>query len=169
MHHWARVGANPAANCILIGDFESTNRPTVTVEPSGLTFDPATYEVTLGGSVQMRVKLDGTVTGDELGKIGVKPDGAMYEVTGPEGKVLNTRTYVDARGVLHVQKSGLDVGDALTVTAKSPYVNPSGETSEYTATATVTIVAPEPAEYCSVETDPYITYTDTTVEASASE
>ena len=168
LHHWARVGANPAANCILIGDFESTNRPTVTVAPSGLTFEPAAYNVTLGGSVKTFIKLDGTVTGDELGKIGVKPDAATYVVTA-EGKALNTRTYVDARGVLHVQKSGLEVGDELTITATSTYTNPSGETTEYTATATATIVAPEPAEYCSVETDPYIEYTDTTVEASASE
>ena len=170
LHHWARVGANPAANCILFGDFETTERPTVTMTAEGLEFDPATYEVELGGFVQTKLALTGSVEGDELGKIGVEPDAAIYSVSA-EGKQLNTRTYIDERGILHVQKSGLEVGDAITITATSAYINPSGETTEYEATAIATIVAPElpPNKACSVETEPYIEYTDVTDEATASE
>lgn len=170
LHHWARVGANPAANCILIGDFEDTNRPTVTVETSGLAFEPATYEVELGGQVQTHVVLQGTVSEDPTGKVAVEPDSALYELA-CEGKALNSRTYVDERGILHVQRSGLEVGDVITITGTSTYVNPSGETAEYTATATATVIAPagQPQKECSVETDPYITYTDETDVVTASE
>lgn len=170
LHHWARVGANPAANCILIGDFEDTNRPTVTVETSGLAFEPATYEVELGGQVQTHVVLQGTVSNDPTGKVAVEPDSALYELV-CEGKQLNSRTYVDERGILHVQKGGLEVGDVITITGTSTYTNPSGETTEYTATATATIIAPaeQPQKACSVETDPYITYTDETDVVTASE
>ena len=52
---------------------------------------------------------------------------------------LNSRTYVDEYGILHVQKSGLSTGTVITVTAKSAYINPSGSTTEYTASADITL------------------------------
>ena len=102
----------------------------------------------------------------------------MYEVAASRtvenqtaAVALNSRTYVDNYGILHVQKSGIETGDVITVTAKAVYVNPSGSTSAYTDTATVTIVAPtgHGAKECAVASDPFITYTDETVEATASE
>ena len=69
---------------------------------------------------------------------------ASREVEGETVAVpLNSHTYVDSYGVLHAQKTGLEVGDVITVTAKSAYINPSGSTTTFTATATVTIVASE--------------------------
>ena len=48
------------------------------------------------------------------------------------------RTRVDEYGVLHIAKN-LETGDVITVTATSTYVNPSGNTSTLTDTATVTV------------------------------
>ena len=67
--------------------------------------------------------------------------------------------------------SKYNVGDVITVTATSTWVNPSGDTSSFSDTATATIIAPvaQGAKECAVSTDPYITYTDETEEATASE
>ena len=172
------IGCNPAANCVLFTTDAQTTVPTVTMATTGLAFNPNTYQVAPGDTVKLNIELRGSVTGGD-GKIAVEPDAAIYTVgavrTGEdnstEAVALNSRTYVDAAGILHTQKTGLEVGDVITVTATSAYTNPSGQTPVYTAAATVTVVAPEAqgAKECSVETDPYITYTDETVEATASE
>lgn len=175
-YYWANgmIGFNPAANCVLFTTEEATTIPTITVTPTGLSFDPATVNVPIGGEVQLNLDLTGTVAGDGSGKIGVEPDSALFEVSGMrngDAITLNSRTYVDNYGRLHVQRSGIEVGDVLTVTAKSSYVNPSGTTTEYTATctATVTAASTHTAKECPVASDPYIEYTDTTDEATASE
>lgn len=178
LHHAQMVGCNPAANCVLFTTDAATVIPTVTVAPSGLTFSPDTYTAEVGGTVQLSIDLAGTVTGDASGKIAVEPDAAFYTVAASRGSgdnavavALNSRTYVDDACKLHVQKSGLAANDVLTVTATSVYVNPSGATTTYTDTATVTLTAPtaQGAKECAVETDPYITYTDETVSVTASE
>lgn len=48
------------------------------------------------------------------------------------------RTRVDEYGILHVART-LEAGDVITVTATSTYINPSGDTTEYTATGTYTV------------------------------
>lgn len=174
LHHAQMVGCNPAANCVLFTTDNQTVIPTVTVAPSGLTFSPDTYTAEVGGTVQLSIDLAGTVTGDASGKIAVEPDAATFTVAAArsgDAVALNSRTYVDERNILHVQKTGLQAGDVLTVVATSVYVNPSGSTTAYTDTATVTLTAPtaQGAKECAVETDPYITYTDETEEVTASE
>jgi len=174
----AAVGCNPAAPVCMFTTEEATAIPTVTMATTGMAFNPATYQVAPGETVKLNIELNGSVTGGD-GKIAVEPDAAIYTVgavrTGEgnstEAVALNSRTYVDAAGILHTQKTGLEVGDVITVTATSVYTNPSGQTPTYTATATVTVVAPtaQGAKECAVETDPYITYTDETTEATASE
>ena len=108
--------------------------------------------------------------------IAVEPDSATFEVSATnadadEAVALNTRTYVDAYGVLHVQKTGLTEGDRITVTAKSTYVNPSGATQDYTASTTLTVTAATSAgaKECAVAQKPFIEYTDTTEPVTASE
>lgn len=174
LHHAQMVGCNPAANCVLFTTDTATVIPTVSVTPSGLTFSPDTYTAEIGGTVQLSIDLAGTVTGDASGKIAVEPDAASYTVAAARSGnavALNSRTYVDEHNILHVQKTGLQAGDVLTVTATSVYINPSGATTAYTDTATVTLTAPtaQGAKECAVETDPYITYTDETTEVTASE
>lgn len=182
-YYWANgmIGFNPAANCVLFTTEEGTVIPTITVTPSGLSFVDDSVNVPAGGKVQLAVNLTGTITqggNSYTGVISVEPDSALFEVAASrtvENKTvpvaLNSRTYVDAYGVLHVQKSGLEIGDVITVTATSTYVNPSGATTAFTDTATATIVAAtaQGAKECPVSTDPFITYTDETAEATASE
>lgn len=182
-YYWANalIGVNPAANCVLFTTEDATVIPTITVTPSGLSFVDDTVDIEAGGTVQLKVQLTGTTTeGGETytGVIAVEPDAAMFSVAASrtvEGETepvaLNSRTYVDSYGVLHVQKSGLQIGDEITITATSVYVNPSGATSTFSDTATATVIASvaQGAKECPVSTDPYITYTDTTEEATASE
>lgn len=145
LHHQAAVGANPAANAILFTTDAGTNVPTITVETSGFAFNPDTLNVSLAvGSVQLNPVLSGTVTGDDTDLIGVEPDSCIYTVTATrDGSAipLNSKTRVDRRNILWLQKTGLEVDDVITVTGVSTYVNPSGETTVYTDTATVTVVA----------------------------
>lgn len=162
-YYWANglIGFNPAANCVLFTTETGTVIPTITVAPTGMSFAEPAVNVEAGGEVQLHVNLEGTVTGNNPdGIIAVEPDAALFEVS--SSKSLNTATYVDSYGVLHVQKSGLAAGDTITVTAKSAYINPSGTTSTFTATATATIVAAAGAgaKESKVDTDPYIVYTD---------
>ena len=144
LHHWAMVGANPAANCILFTTDEGTSIPTVTVTPSSFAFSPDTGTVAPGGELQLHYSLLGSVSNDSLGLIGVEPDSATFEVAASrsgDAIPLNTRTYVDERGVLHVQKTGLEADDVITVTATAAYVDPSGiVTSTFTDTFTATVV-----------------------------
>ena len=132
------------ANIVLLGEFDDTVIPNVTVAPSGLTITPEADEVEIGGKVGIRAMLDGSVTatpeGANAGCVCIKPDSVTWEVEAPEGTTLNRGTYVDRFGVLHVQKTNIEAGTALTVTATSTYINPSGETDEYTATATITVI-----------------------------
>lgn len=162
-YYWANgmIGFNPAANCVLFTTDTGTVIPAITVTPSGMSFEEDAVNVAPGGEVQLKLNLTGTITGDNPdGIIAVEPDAALFSVA--SSKSLNSRTYVDAHGVLHVQKQGLAAGDTITVTAKSAYINPSGTTSTFTATATATIVAAtdKPAKESKVDTDPYIVYTD---------
>ena len=149
-YYWANamIGVNPAANCVLFTTEEGTGVDTITMTPSGMSFSPNSGNVAPGGEIQLKLNLTGTVTGDTLDLVGVEPDAGLFAVAGTHTNedtstspiALNSKTYVDNYGVLHVQKTGLVAGDTLTVTAKSVYVNPSGSTSTYTATFTATIV-----------------------------
>ena len=188
-YYWANalIGVNPAANCCLFTTEDATVIPTITMTPTALAFVDDDVEVEIGGKVQLAVNLTGTTKvgeNDYTGIIAVEPDSALFEVAATrttegegddpddtEAVPLNSRTYVDAYGILHVQKSGLEVGDVITVTATSTWVNPSGDTSSFSDTAMATIIAPvaQGAKECAVSTDPYITYTDETEEATASE
>ena len=177
-YYWANgmIGFNPAANCVLFTTEEATVTPTVTVQPTGLQFTPNTVNVPLGGSVQLHVNLTGNVTGEgnDRGLIAVEPDAALFSVSAMRSNqavALNSRTFVDSYGVLHLQKSGIEEGDVITVSAKSAYINPSGETTVFDATCTATVVEPvnHGAKECSVAEKPFIEYTDETEEATASE
>lgn len=142
------IGCNPVANCVLFTTDANTVIPTVTVTPSGIAFTPDTGSVAPGGTLQLKLALSGSVSGDPEGLIGVEPDAALFSVacartnadTTVSAVPLNSRTYVDEYGVLHVQKTGLETGDVITVTAKAAYINPSGSTSNYTDTFAATII-----------------------------
>lgn len=152
LHHQSIIAANPAALVCVFTTDEATTIPTVTVERTGLAFDPATAEVVPGGAVKLSLALQGSVS-PATPPIAVEPDAAAFEVS-CDGKQLNTRTYVDHYGVLHVQKSGIEAGDVITVTAA--YV----DDSEMTAECTVTVIAPEDkgAKESNTESAPFTTW-----------
>ena len=146
-YYWANalIGVNPAANCVLFTTDANTAIPTVTMTPTGLEFAESELECEIGGTVQLALNLVGSVS-DPESVISVEPNAGLFEVSASrtaEGETvpvaLNTRTYVDNYGVLHLQKTGLETDDVITVTAKSAYINPSGATTVFTATTTVTV------------------------------
>lgn len=151
LNHWGIYSVSPFVPAILFTTGEGTATPTFTQDVTGLTVTPEVAEAEAGDSVQLTVKLTGTITPESPdGTILVRPNSALFTVkaertTGSGGDAktesvpLNARTRVDQYGVLHIQKSGLKTGDVLTVTAVSTYVNPSGDTTEQKGTATVTI------------------------------
>lgn len=179
-YYWANalIGVNPAANCVLFTTDENTVIPTITMSITGATLEPVdgVDTVEIGSIKPLKFALTGSVANGTGSPIAVEPDSATFTVSATnadadEAVSLNTRTYVDAYGVLHVQKTGLTAGDIITVTAKSTYVNPSGATTDYTATATLTVTAATVAgaKECAVAQNPFIEYTDTTEPATASE
>lgn len=167
------IGVNPAANCVLFSTNAGTNVPTVTMSLTGAAFSPDSGTVEIGGELPLKFALVGSVSGGD-GKIAVEPDSATYEVSAARSGSdipLNSRTYVDSYGILHVQKTGLAANDVITITGTATYTNPSGSTSTYTDDFAATVVAPaaQGAKECPVETKPYIEYTDETEVATASE
>lgn len=147
LNHWGVYSVSPFVPAILFTTGEGTQTRTVTQKVTGLSVTPEETTVEPGKSVRLTVKLEGTVTpASPDGSVLVAPDAATYTVkasrTSGEATTpveLNSRTRVDNYGVLHVQKGGLTKGDSITVTATSTYRNPSGATTPYTATATVTV------------------------------
>lgn len=152
-HLWMTLGTNPFVPAICFTTDEGTATGTVTMSTTGLAVSAASDTVAPGGTVQLTSTLNGTLepTDAHGAPFEIAPDAVLWTVTAQhdasadkdgsqlEPFDLNTRTYVDRHNVLHVQKSGLETGDVLTLTAVSTYVNPSGATTPLTATATVKI------------------------------
>lgn len=144
-YYWANamIGVNPAANCVLFSTDSNTVTPTITMAPSSFAFSPDSATVNPGDVIQLHYNLAGTVTGDSKDIIGVEPDSAFFTCAAVSALsapvALNSKTYVDNYGKLHIQKSGLTTGDVITVTAVATYVNPSGSTSTYTDDFVATI------------------------------
>ena len=144
-YYWANgmIGVNPAANCVLFTTEAGTTIPTVTMSTSGFAFSPDAATVNPGDEIQLHYALAGSVSNDSTGLIGVEPDSATFSIAAVDSDshavALNSRTYVDNYGVLHIQKTGLSSGDVITVTATATYINPSGSTSTYTDDFVATI------------------------------
>lgn len=139
--------ASPLANIVLLGDFDSTVIPTVTVAPTSLVLTADETSCARGGMVHIQADLRGTVTGTETGSVKVKPDSVIWSISAAkddEPVALNRATYVDRFGNLHVQKT-IEADTVITVGATSTYINPSGATTEISATA-IEITVTDPTE-----------------------
>lgn len=144
LHHWGIYSVSPFVPAILFTTAEGTTNPVITQTVTGLTIEPATDEALPGENVEFTITLDGSIS--PVGTpIKVAPDAATYEIgimsSAEEDAVpvaIKATTYIDEYGVLHLGKY-LKSGNIITVTATSTYDNPSGETTEYTATATITV------------------------------
>ena len=140
-HHWGVYSVSPFVPAILFTLDAATKVETIEMQPVALNLTADANTVVAGGKVQLRANFAGTITENFAG-ISVKPDSATYKVSAANA-TLNSRTYVDKYGVLHVQKRGIEPGDTITVTATSTYVNPSGATGVYTDTVAIAVVEPQ--------------------------
>lgn len=135
LHHWEVVSCSPAVPAILFTTKAGTDLPTVTHTVTGVSINSDATEVAPGGTADLTVELTGTVSPNGY-NVEVAPDAVTWEVAGAG---LNSRTYVDEYGVLHVQRSGLDSTETITVTGSTVYVNPDGETKTFTANKAFTV------------------------------
>lgn len=146
----AVISASPFVPIVVFSLSESEKIPTVTMTAQTLNLSTSDAHVEPGGTIKITPTLTGTITPNEYhGPVEVAPDSVTYQISairpaGDSGGTakalpLNTRTYVDRQNVLHVQKSGLDNGDEIHLTATSTYLNPEGATTPITASAKVTI------------------------------
>ena len=141
LHHWGIYSVSPFVPAILFTTETGTSIPTVTQTITGVNLTPATATIAAGETVQFDVALTGTLNPATYDNIEVAPNAATFEVTainGDDSVNLNSRTYVDKYNVLHTQKT-LESGTVITVECTATYINPSGATTAYTDTATVTI------------------------------
>ena len=140
LHAQGVYSVNPFVPMVRFTTSEGTEIETVTEKVTGIKVTAQDSTVSAGGETQLTVELQGTISDDDFE---VAPDAATYEVSAATAAgaavQLNARTYVDRLGVLHVQKSGIDAGTVITVKAKAAYVNPSGTTTDYSGTVTVTV------------------------------
>lgn len=140
LHRWGMYSVSPVAPAICYTTDEGTATLVSQQTVTGMTMTPTAQNVSAGDTVQLTITLDGTITNNDDEVFEVRPDAATFVVgvmRGAEG-VTSTRTRVDRNGMLHVADD-LEVGDIITVTATSSYINPSGETTTYTATSTFTV------------------------------
>ena len=147
LHHWETVSCSPAVPAVLFTTDTATTLTTVTQSVTGVNITAGDEPVVPGGEVTLTVELTGTITENEVGAE-VKPDAVTWEVSAAtaasEGEPiqLNSRTYVDRHGVLHIQKSDLEAGNVLNVTGTTVYVNPTGTTTHCTKTVALTVTDP---------------------------
>ena len=147
-YYWQNelLGVNPAANCVLFSTDANTAIPTITMTPSGIEFSPDTGNIEPGGTLDTHIFLRGSLSASSggTGVIGIEPDSATYELSAVDDSnnamSLKSTTYVDAYGILHCQKTGINAGSVITITATASYVNPSGSTSTYTDTFAATVI-----------------------------
>lgn len=141
LHHWQILSASPFAPIVAFGTREVTAGSIVTQTVTGVEITPATATVAPGGTLQLTVDLTGTISPAADG-VAVKPDACTWEISAKRGTAsiaLSARTRIDDANVLHVQKTGLQADDVITIVGTAAYVNPSGATSTYTDTVTVTV------------------------------
>lgn len=175
LFHDQMVGVNPVANCVVYTTDTGTNLPTLTMAITGLSFRNAQngYYGFIGGLTKLYPELAGTRQSDDNAVdatmiIQLEPKACKYELTAMSSSEadatpveLNSRTYVDDEGYLHVQRTGLTDGNVITVKATTIYNNPSGATQEYSAEVEVAIYSlGDYAKENVVDNYPYLTYTE---------
>ena len=145
LHDQMIMSTSPFAPIISFGTAAATVPTVVTMTTSSLTVTPSSNTAKPGDTVQLTTDLTGTVSNDA---IAVLPDSVTWSITAETASsdgdpiTLNTRTYVDNNNILHIQKSGLEAGNVLTLQAFTTYTDPSssaGTVSSIKGACTVTI------------------------------
>lgn len=141
LSHFGVYSVSPFVPAIMFTTKDGTGRSTFTQTVTGVTLEVDRAQAKAGETVQLTSKLTGGLNPSTGSALEVAPNSSTYDVavadSGGFAKV-SARTYVDEYAVLHLAKS-LKTGDVVTVKGTSTYINPSGATTEHTATATVTI------------------------------
>lgn len=156
LHRWGMYSVSPFVPAILFTSGSGTTIPTVTQSLSAITLAADDSTPHAGQKVQLSVTLTGTLTEGSSSYAGdaivLAPKAATYDIgitrsttegTGESAvtttsAVKSVKTYIDEYAVLHIADD-LEVGDVITVTATSAYVNPSGATTALTDDVTLTI------------------------------
>lgn len=156
LHRWGMYSVSPFVPAILFTTGSGTTIPTVTQSLSAITLAADDSTPHAGQKVQLSVTLTGTLTEGSSSYAGdaivLAPKAATYDIgitrstTEGEGEsavtttsaVKSVKTYIDEYAILHIADD-LEVGDVITVTATSAYVNPSGATTALTDDVTLTI------------------------------
>lgn len=138
LNHWGVYSVSPFVPAVLFTTEGPTTLPTFTMGMTGIAL-AKNGDLKPGGTVQLTLTANGTWTSDPAGtpvpdNLEIKPDTASFSIQAEsaagEQLFLNSRTYIDEYGVLHLQKSDVKAGDKITVNARSYYVNPDGKTPE---------------------------------------
>lgn len=143
LHHWGIYGLNPYVPAVLYTTNAATVDPTITENVTGLNITGAATAAA-GDIVPLTFQLTGSVTPNDT-PIELKPESVTANVTLTPGEddtesALNSRTYLDSFGKLHIQRTGLKAGSTLTVNAVSTYVNPTAvQAQRFKASHTITI------------------------------
>lgn len=143
LHHWGIYGLNPYVPAVLYTTNTATVDPTIAENVTGLNITGAATAAA-GDVVPLTFQLTGSVTPNNT-PIELKPESVTANVTLTPGEddtesALNSRTYLDSFGKLHIQRTGLKGGSKLTVNAVSTYVNPTAvQAQRFKASHTVTI------------------------------
>ena len=176
LQHAEMIGFNPAANCVLFTTDAATTVPTITQTVTGMTM---TFDGNAAvGSISDK-PIEITLRGANSAGMPVEPRAAMFSIVSVTRKddkdtsqpiAFNAaKTFVDNRGFIHAGDD-LQIGDEITIQATSVYINPSGATNVYTASETITLAQSNfVGKIRPVEVLPFITYSDSTFEATASE
>lgn len=141
--------ASPFAPAILFTTEEGTVNNLITEAVTGLTVTPSTANVEQGGQLALVTSIAGTLTPSPESyviprTIQVAPDSVTWELSAVDGDdapvALDIDTYIDRFGILHVGTT-VPVDTVITATAISTYIPAEGK--QETASATLTVVAPE--------------------------
>ena len=139
LHHWGIYSVSPFVPAIMFTTKAGTVIPTVTQNATGITATIEDAQIDAGDTTAITIKLTGTLL-PANDKLTVAPDAATYEVsvTRNDEGVNSPATRVDEYGILHTSKK-LQSGDVIKVTCTATYINPSGDTTEFTADVTTTV------------------------------
>lgn len=141
LHHWGAYSVSPFVPSILFTIDAGTVPNIITETVTGVTIAATSATCVAGGTDEITVTGTGTLS--ESGtEVTLKPDSAMFKLSAADGDGKNVeldyKTYIDRLNVLHIAPK-VPVGTVITIAGISTYVNPSGATTKYSGSTTVTV------------------------------
>lgn len=137
LHHWGIYSVSPFVPAILFTTDEGTVVNKITQTVTGITASAEPTNVAPGNESLISVEIQGNINPDDP-YVKVAPDAATYKLKADNNVQLGINTYVDEYGVLHIGKD-VPTDTHITVDIKSTYVNPSGETNDYTTSVVIAV------------------------------